>query len=131
MSSKVETQQNKHKFLTILSGTLISISVTLILILLFALLIRFLNFSDSWIFPVNQVIKIISLVIGTVVILKKNKKNGFILGLLLGLIYFLASYLVFSILQGDFNWGLNNLYDLILTSIMGGLIGIILINFIK
>ena len=121
----------RYNFLAILSGTIISIALTLVLILLFAVIIRFLNVPDKAIFPVNQIIKIVSLFIGISIVLKKTKNKGFLFGVLLGLIYFILSFLVFSILQGSFSLSLNNFYDLLLTSLMGGIRGIILINFFK
>lgn len=114
--------------ISIIKGTLLAVSTTLILILLFALLIRFFDISDSLIFPINQVIKIISLFLGILSLLKNNNEKGFIKGILLGLVYFVLSFIVFSILQGAINFKIENLYDGIITMFMGGLIGIILVN---
>lgn len=114
--------------LNLLKGTLAAVSTTLILILLFALLIRFFDISDSWIFPVNQVIKVISLFVGIISTIKVDAKNGFIKGLLLAISYFLLSYIVFSILQGRLAFALTNLYDFLITALMGGIIGIIVVN---
>ena len=131
MSSLVKNNEKKSTLLSILSGTIVAISVTLVLILLFALLIRFFNINDSWIFPVNQVIKIISMFVGGVVFLKKQGNRGFFKGIIMGLIYYVLSYIVFSILQGGFALTMSNFYDLILTVLMGGLIGIIVVNIMK
>ena len=108
MSSKV-LNDKKSVVLSFVSGLIVSISITLIGILLFAVLIRFLNISDSWIFPVNQIIKLISLFFGVWVLLKKTKEKGFINGVLLGLAYFVINFILFSILQGSFNLSINNL----------------------
>ncbi|MGN0961858.1 MAG: TIGR04086 family membrane protein [Christensenellales bacterium] len=131
MSSSVKNSERKSVILSILNGTIVAISVTLVLILLFALLIRFCNISDNWIFPINQVIKIISMFVGGVVFLRKHNKKGFLKGLILGFAYYILSYIIFSILQGGFSLSISNLYDLILTVLMGGLIGIIVVNAIK
>jgi putative membrane protein (TIGR04086 family) len=128
MSSHVGAQNKKQDMISILGGTIVSIAITLILILLFALLIRFFDISDNLIFPINQVIKVISMIIGISVLLRKNKSYGFLKGILLGLLYFVLSYIIFSILQGSFSWSFNNFFDLLLTMLMGGLIGIILVN---
>lgn len=126
MSSK--TSGKKSLIVSILNGTITAVSVTLILILAFALLVRFLNISDSWIFPINQIIKVISIFIGTFVALKSHKEKGFLKGLLLGITYYILSYIIFSVLQGDFSLQLSNLYDLLLTSVMGGIIGMIVVH---
>ncbi len=130
MNSKLIDKKN-NLLVSILKGTLVSVSITLILILLFALIIRFFNIADSWIFPINQIIKVISLFIGINIMLNTNKEKGFLKGLLLGLAYFFISFVIFSILQFSFSFGLNNFFDLILTTLMGGLIGIILVNIKK
>lgn len=123
--------KNKNKVLSILNGTIIAIAITLIMILLFAVLIRFVNISDSWIFPINQVIKIISLFVGINVVINKTRSKGFAYGLVIGLVYYILSFLVFSILQQKFVLQMSNLYDLLLTTLIGGLIGLIVVNFKK
>ena len=60
--------------------------------------------------------------------LRISKEKGFLKGLLLGITYYLLSYLVFSFLQGSFALHLSNLYDFLLTSIMSGIIGMIVVN---
>ena len=88
MSSEIVLNNKKQTFLSIFSGVLLSVASTLIMILLFALVLRYCNISDSWIFPVNQVIKIISVFLGVIVALKKSNKHGFLKGILLGIVYF-------------------------------------------
>lgn len=127
MSSKVESRK-KSLLLSILNGTVVAVAVTLILILLFALIIRFFNVKDSWIFPINQVIKVISLFVGTMAGLKNFKEKGFLKGLLIGVTYYLLSYIVFSILQSSISFSMSNIYDFLLTSLMGGIIGAIVVN---
>ena len=106
----LEGTKNKNTFLNYLKGALVALSATLILILLFAVLVRFLNISDSWIFPINQVIKVISLTLGLSIMLK-DKEKGFVKGLILGIIYYLLSFVIFSILQAKFSISIKNLYD--------------------
>lgn len=118
----------KNNILKMISGVAVSISLTLILILLFALFIRFVGIDDKFIFPINQVIKVISLFVGVFVVLKGNKEKGLIKGLLLGFAYYLISYILFAILQGGFTLSISSLYDLILTTLMGGIIGLIVVH---
>ena len=131
MGSEIALKDKKQVIVSIFSGTLLAIASTLIMILLFALIIRFFNISVGAIFPVNQVIKVVSLFLGIMIVLKKNNQKGFLKGLLLGLLYFVLSTIVFSILQGGFSFKLNNFFDMILTTLIGGIIGIILVNFRK
>lgn len=127
MDTKVMTN-NKNSFLSVLKGAIVSVSLTLILILLFALVIRFFNISDNLIFPINQVIKVVSLFVGIMSAIKTTNEKGFIKGMILGMIYFILSFVVFSILQGSFSIKIENIYDFVLTVFACGLIGIILVN---
>lgn len=125
--NKVNTLKEKS-LISIIKGTVISVAITLILILLFAVLIRFLNIPESAIFPVNQVIKALSIFIGLLIITKGAKEKGLIKGLLLGLLYFVLNHVIFSILQGSFSVSMSNIYDLLLTTLMGGILGLIAVN---
>lgn len=122
-------KENKHNgILKLISGVAVGICVTLIGILLFAVVIRFVGIDDKFIFPINQIIKGISLFVAMFVALKGNKENGLYKGLIVGFAYYVISFLVFAILQGKFGVSLSNLYDLILTALMGGIIGLIVVH---
>ena len=60
-----------------------------------------------------------------------NKQKGFLKGILLGISYYLLSFIIFSILQGTISLQMSNIYDFILTTLMSGLIGIIVVNIKK
>ena len=130
MSSSVEVKKSIN-ILSIINGAIISIALTLIFILAFAFIIRFTNLDEKWIFPINQVIKIVSLFIGMIIAFKKNSNKGLIKGIIIGLLYYILSFVVFSILQASFSIDIKNLYDLLLTTFMSGIIGIIIINIKK
>ena len=66
----------KNVFLQSVSGALTALSITLVLILIFALLIRFTSIPDNTIMPINQAIKIISLFFGIFFALKKKGKTA-------------------------------------------------------
>lgn len=116
---------------SILRGAMISVSISLVLILLFALLIKFFNISQSFILPINQVIKIISIFIGTLFAFGKVKEKGFLKGMLIGLIYTILAYSVFSILAGEFSFSLTSLTDMLFGAIIGGISGILVVNLKK
>lgn len=118
----------KNVFLQSVSGALTALSITLVLILIFALLIRFTSIPDNTIMPVNQAIKIISLFFGIFFALKKNREKGFVKGLIIGLIYIILAYIVFSLLSGKFAFSPTNIIDVVFAIIIGGLCGIICVN---
>ena len=130
VSSK-ELQQKVPFFVSVLKGSLIALSVCLIGILIFAFVLRTFTISDSVIRPVNQVIKIISILFGVFLGLKKSSDMGLVSGLVIGLLFTIISFVSFSILDGNFDFGISLLNDCLFGSIIGGICGIIAVNFRK
>ena len=128
---KTISDKNPNIFLTILKGSLIALSISLIGILIFAFVLRFVAISDTLIAPINQVIKGVSVLIGTIIALKKSKEMGLISGLLIGLTYTAVSFLTFSLLDGNFNLSATILNDLLFGGIIGAICGIIAVNLKK
>lgn len=120
-----EVLNKSNVFLTVLKGTLIALSISIIGVLIFAFVLRFVSIPDSAISPVNQVIKGVSILVGTIFALRKNKEMGLIKGLLIGLFYIVLAFLTFSLLDGNFNLSATILNDLLFGSIVGMIAGII------
>lgn len=136
LKTKVKTQKVRegHKnslLLPILKGSLIALCVSLAGILIFAFLLKFTNISDSVIRPINQVIKGLSVLLGVFIGLKKEKDMGLVSGLLIGIVYTMVAFLVFSILDGNFAFDRTLLNDVIFGGIMGAICGIICVNIKK
>ena len=114
---------------TILRGSFIAVSISLMLILGFALIIKFLDISENLIMPINQIIKIVSIFFGTLFAFNSfNKNKGFLKGFAIGVIYTVLAYLTFSILAGQFSFTLTSLTDMLFGGIIGGISGIIVVN---
>ena len=86
---------NHSYAISVAKGVLVAVCISLVLVLLFAFLLKFTNIPESTIKPVNQVIKGLSIFIGVFVGLKKSKELGLVSGLLIGLIYTIAAFLIF------------------------------------
>lgn len=110
----------------VLKAVLFATLISLALVLIFAIVIRFANVENKVIMPVNIAIKILSLLIG-VMLAFKNPKNGLVKGAISGLVYMLFTFLIFSALNGfkdvTFSW-----IDLITLPIAGAISGIITVN---
>ena len=119
---------NKSTGLQVLKGSITAVSITLVLILLFALLLRFTNISDKVIMPVNQVIKVVSIFFGVYSALKYHKEKGWVKGMLIGLTYSILAFVVFAILSSNINFGLSTLLDVVFGAIVGGIVGVIVVN---
>ena len=82
--SSIKMPKNAFVF-SVAKGALVAVCVSLVLVLLFAFLLKFTNIPESTIKPVNQVIKGLSILIGVFVGLRKSKELGLVSGLLIGL----------------------------------------------
>ena len=107
-------------------GMLLSLLFSLLLVLVFALIIRWADLDEKTIIPVNYAIKFLSLFLG-VMIGFKNRKNGILKGAIVGLIFILLTFLIFSAMNGfkdvKFNW-----LDLAFLPLGGAIIGVIRVN---
>ena len=134
LKTKINIQSAKNKYPIIgfiAKGVLIALCTSLVLVLVFAFLVKFTYISDSAIAPVNQVIKGISIFLGVFVGLKKCKELGLVSGLLIGFIYTLVAFLVFSILSGAFSFDITLLTDTVFGAVIGAICGIISVNIKK
>lgn len=114
----------------VLLASVVSVLVSLGLILIFALVIKWFSLSDAVIAPVNIVIKILSIALG-VMILTKDGSRGIIKGIILGVIYIIVCYCIFSLLLGAFTFSVSNLWDLLFGAGVGAICGVIFVNMKK
>ena len=118
---------NGKNILNMFVGVGVALIVSLVLILLFALLIKWFDWSDGIITPANIVIKIVSIAVGVIFITKDGNK-GALKGAFMGLIYILMCFLVFSLLNGSFIFSISIVYDALLGLVGGAILGVIAVN---
>lgn len=117
-------QKNKVT-LKALSGSIIAVIIAMISILIFAFIIKLTNLSDTLIKPINQIIKIVSIVFGVKFAVKRCNENPIILGLLTGVCFTLLAFIVFSLLNGGFTFDKSLLNDTVFGAIAGAICGIV------
>ncbi len=92
---------NENEFvkniIRIIKGSIISIILTLLLLLIFAIILTNTSLGENIINPVIIVISVISILIGSSISTLKISKNGLLNGGLVGIIYILTIYLLSSI----------------------------------
>lgn len=127
---KIKERDNLQQklWLSVLKGALVSLAISLVGILIFAFFIKYVAVPTLAIKPINQVIKGISLLVGCFVALKKVDKMGLISGLLIGLTYTVLAFIVFSILDGNFEFSKTLVNDLLFGGIIGAICGVIAVN---
>lgn len=124
-------KQSSSAWLAIAKGVVCGLCVSLVGILLFAFILRFSSISDKVIAPVNEVIKGVSIFFGVFVGLRKHKKMGLLNGILIGFLFTIVAFLVFSLLDGTFSFDRTLLNDIVFGSIIGAICGIICVNLKK
>ena len=116
----------KGDIFDILKAVLFSTLISLGLVLIFAMIIKFASLPSNVIMPVNIAIKIVSVLIGTLIGFKQPQ-NGLLKGAVSGLIYMLFTFFIFAALSGfkdvKFSW-----IDLITLPIAGAISGIMAVN---
>ncbi len=133
--NKAETQSldgdKKGLIVALCKGVVAGLCVALLGILIFAFLLRFTSIPDTIIAPVNQVIKGVSIFFGVFFGMKKHKSMGLFCGLLIGLLFTISAFLVFSALNGTFVFDRTFLNDIIFGCVIGAICGIICVNLKK
>lgn len=110
----------------ILRMTLVSVVITLTAVLIFGIVIKLAEVPFAIIMPINQVIKLLSVLLGALIGIK-CKEKGVFKGAVAGLLYTLISVFVFLILGGDLD-GSFGIIDAISGMIIGAVSGIIAVN---
>ena len=132
MKSNEMVQGGKSNFFkALVKSSLLALSISLIAICVFAFCLRFLNISINLIQPINQAIKIISVLVGVFIGFKNVNEMGLITGFLSGLTYTILAFVVFSILNGGFCFDRTLINDILFGGIAGAIAGIISVNFKK
>lgn len=121
----------KSVVLSILKGSVYALCISLVCVLVFAFCLKFTPLSESLITPINQVIKGVSIFLGVLLGLKKQKEMGLASGLLIGLVYTIVAFFAFSALNHSFVFDRTLINDIIFGTIIGGICGIICINLKK
>lgn len=119
------------RFMIIIRNIAIAYSISLLLLMIYALLLTYTNLSESTIPIITFVISLISVLIGSSLTMIKIRENGLINGGLVGFIYIILLYVLSSLFSTGF--GLNGYsFSMIIFNVLIGMIGgIIGVNMIK
>ena len=115
---------------SILKASLIGVVASILLVLIFAFVLKFVNLNSGTISLIDQIIKIISIIISIIVLNKMSAESLLIKGLFTGALYSILTFIVFSILNGGFSFSVGLLSDVAFSALVGG-VSAILINMIK
>ena len=117
---------NLATIVNILKSSLIGVVGSILLVLLFAFVLKFVDLNSSTISLIDQIIKILSVAIAIIVLNRLNGDGLLIKGLLTGAVYSILTFVIFSILNGGVNWGPAIFTDIIFSAVVGGICSILL-----
>lgn len=114
----------------VLKASLIGVIVSILLVLLFAFVLKFVELGSSIISIIDQIIKILSIIVAVISLNKSIDANLLLKSLFVGAVYSILTFLVFSILNGGVMFGVGIFSDILFSALVGGA-SAILINTIK
>ena len=120
MRTKKVRLGNSSGFLTVLKGALNALIVSLLSILLFAFIIKLTSISDGLIKPINQVILFVCLIA-----FKKDGEKTLLKGAVIGIAYTILAFVLFSALNGKFEFSVSLVYDVLFSAAIGIICAII------
>lgn len=125
--SSSDRLEKSNVFLDYTKGLIVAMMISFALVIGFAFSLKWLEFNDSLIMPINLAIKVISVVFGSFIAVK-GEERGLFKGLIFGVLYMSIAFASFSILANTFILDLSFFLDLICSAVAGGIVGIIKVN---
>lgn len=118
-----ETFEVHNYVFEIIKAVIIAVIISLIGILIAALAIKYFSISTDYITIINSVIKIVSIFLACVISLRLPK-DGWVRGIIVGIIFIIVAFFLYSALSGIFEIGISLLYDVAIGSVTGLISGI-------
>ena len=110
----------------VLRGVLVAAAVTVLGVVLFAVLLNWLDASDRAITAINQVVKFVSILAGVTSALRAGEKGSAMRGACVGVLYMALGIACYCLLMGQSPKLTGYLADLGMGLAAGGLFGMIL-----
>ncbi len=124
---KLEDNSQKNNLLKIAKGSIVSIIITLVALLITSIILTYTNVPESTIPWIIITISAVSILIGSILSSLYIKKNGLLNGGLVGAIYMITLYLLSSIMVTGFEINTRTIImfvSAIIAGIIGGIIGV-------
>ena len=112
----------------LLKGLVLAILITIALMLALAAAAVYLDLSDTVIRWLNQLIKILSIVIGTGISVGRGGEHGFVTGMVLAIVYMVLGYAMYVLLGGNAFNAVSMLGEILIDAAAGGVAGAVFAN---
>ena len=123
-----EERSNKHSnFINVARGSIIAITITLVCLVIFSVILANTEVAESTINPVIILVTAVSIFVGSIMSVSRISKRGIINGGIVGMIYFLAIYILSGIVNSNFSINISGIILIIcgiLAGMLGGIVGV-------
>lgn len=110
-------------------GTGGALVAALVFLGLFAGSIKLFHISETAIPVTSQVGKVLCMLTGAWLSVRRRPAKGWLRGGLTGVLYVLLAFVLFSAIDGDWSFGWPFLSDMLMGAAVGGIGGILFVNF--
>ncbi len=114
--------------LALLKGLLVAVATTLVMMAVVAALAVWLRMSDGLLTALNQVMKLASILLGTLAAVGRGGHRGFVTGMTLALLYMALGYAGYVLLGGSAWSAAGMLGELLIGAALGAMIGAVISN---
>ena len=113
-------------FFSVLKSVGAALVLSFLSTIIFAVLLSTTPISEKVVYPINQTVKVLSVLVGTLLFVRGEK--GWLKGGGAGLLFTALSYLAFSAIGGDFSLSWLIFLEIAFAFVAGALGGIIAVN---
>ncbi|MBU5590977.1 TIGR04086 family membrane protein [Clostridium sp. MSJ-4] len=119
----------KYFMVNVIKGTIRSLLITVVMIIIYSVLMNFIDVSGKVNSVVYLIITCLSIVFGAIYVAKANEKKGWISGVMLALVYMILIMLISGTMRGFSEiMDIYALYRMIIALAVGALSGMLGIN---
>lgn len=124
-------KKNSSFVINLLKSAFVGVLVSVILVLVFAFVLKFVDLKDAVISVIDEIIKIVSIFMAVIYLIKRSPYKILYKSALVGAVYIILTFIVFSALRGHYSFGVSTIVDILLGTLTGAIIAIILNVFKK
>lgn len=125
---RTTTRARRGGSMQLLRGLGAAMLTTIIVVAVFALLMQWVKPTEDTVRIFNQLLKVVSVAIGTYIAVGRGQEGGLLRGALIGLLYMALGVAVYALLSGQGAPWTAYLADLAMGTATGGIIGAIVSN---
>ncbi|NLZ48549.1 MAG: TIGR04086 family membrane protein [Clostridiales bacterium] len=115
-------------FTKVSMGVFRAVLITIVLLVVFSIIMTFKEVSTQFISVYYVVATCLSVVYGAIYSARKNNRNGWLVGILVAVLYMSLIYILSALLFKNFSFGTTELLRLLIAILVGALSGMLGIN---